>query len=901
MKKFLLILFFAAPCAFAQKGEWIDMGPFPDTVPALTKYQSDAMPSWRGWTKPVYDDVNKGLLVYMASPDCCGGVYVNAMFLYSVQINSWKLMFSHTTSAHQTNQLMVGLSRSSNIVSATLGQPEEWPADPTLHSYLGIGSCKASDGTRTPLIDSSFATTNPALVTLNIPPPGNDATKATQFSFPQKGSNTALSCPTTIQSGVANCGCAWGLLDSDDTPTDGHPYHQMAWDSTRHVLYRAFGSSDAYFSGTGSWSGDGPSDATYKLDTSSGFGVWGQLCGDLTTSCNVPTHQESALVYIPDTDRAVLTSGLTGALTSDTWELDPTTRSWTEICATSVCGGGNLPHTDAPGFVYFPELHKAVSVGGLVPSGGAPCQTKSTFACNDQTWLYDSTNKAAPNYGWTQVTTAHTPPANKFPTMDYVPTLHKIVLVDYNPSGSHVWTFDGTDWTDLTAAGQIAVGPVLAQFWTKNNIGAWDPNANAFVVMSQSDSGSQQIWKIVFASGTGPFLSFSPGSLNFIGQALGTKSAPQAVTLTNIGSTALTINSITITGINSGDFAQTNNCPISPATLAAGANCTASVTFTPSTSATETASLKISDDAIGSPQTLALNGIPAGPAVTLSPSVLVFSDQALGTTSAPQTSTLSSTGTAALTINSITITGTNSGDFAQTNNCPISPATLAAGANCIINVTFKPSTALSESALVSVSDNASGSPQTASLSGTGTSSSSAAFSLAVSPLSATVTAGQSATYTVTVTPTGGSFTSAVTLSCSNLPAMTSCAFSPNSVTPGASPASSKLTIATTASSSLRIPARDPRGRWPLYAPWLTISVLGLLALLSLLWRGTRRRLIQGFAIVILCGMVALQIGCAGILSSGSRSGTPSGTYPNIAVTAVAGSQQASATLSLTVR
>src|SRR5205823_9374064 len=76
-----------------------------------------------------------------------------------------------------------------------------------------------------------------------------------------------------------------------------------------------------------------------------------------------------------------------------------------------------------------------------------------------------------------------------------------------------------------------------------------------------------------------------------------------------------------------------------------------------------------------------------GPAVTLTPSSVNFGNQNNGTTSAPQTITLSNSGGAELSITSIGITGTNPGDFAQTNNCPPS---LAAAASCAINVAFTP-------------------------------------------------------------------------------------------------------------------------------------------------------------------------------------------------------------------
>ena len=92
----------------------------------------------------------------------------------------------------------------------------------------------------------------------------------------------------------------------------------------------------------------------------------------------------------------------------------------------------------------------------------------------------------------------------------------------------------------------------------------------------------------------------------------------------------------------------------------------------------------------------------------------------MNTTSASQAITLTNNGPGAATISSIAITGTNPGDFAQTNNCPISPATLAVNGFCTINVTFTPLAANLRSAAISITDNGSGSPQSVALSGTGT-------------------------------------------------------------------------------------------------------------------------------------------------------------------------------------
>ena len=75
------------------------------------------------------------------------------------------------------------------------------------------------------------------------------------------------------------------------------------------------------------------------------------------------------------------------------------------------------------------------------------------------------------------------------------------------------------------------------------------------------------------------------------------------------------------------------------------------------------------------------------------------------------------------------------------------------------------------------------------------------FTIAAAPASQTVTAGSPATYTITVTAVNG-FNSVVALTCDSvtLPTGASCIFAPNSVTPGASAATSTLTITTSAAT-----------------------------------------------------------------------------------------------------
>ncbi|MBV8902510.1 MAG: choice-of-anchor D domain-containing protein, partial [Acidobacteriia bacterium] len=210
-------------------------------------------------------------------------------------------------------------------------------------------------------------------------------------------------------------------------------------------------------------------------------------------------------------------------------------------------------------------------------------------------------------------------------------------------------------------------------------------------------------------SGTGVTpaqLSLSPASLTFAGQNVGTPSAVQRITLSNPGGMALSIASIAATG----DFAQTNTCGSS---VAAGGNCTLSVTFTPSTAGNRTGALTIADGAAGSPHRVALSGTGvAVPQLSLSPSSLTFANQNVGTASAMQRVTLSNPGSAALSIASISIAG----DFSQANTCG---GSIAPGRNCTISVTFLPRAAGSRTGTLTINDTAAGSPHRLAVSGTG--------------------------------------------------------------------------------------------------------------------------------------------------------------------------------------
>ena len=310
-----------------------------------------------------------------------------------------------------------------------------------------------------------------------------------------------------------------------------------------------------------------------------------------------------------------------------------------------------------------------------------------------------------------------------------------------------------------------------------------------------------------------------PSKLSFSAQTIGLSSNSQSVQLSNPGAAPSTIGSLTTTG----DFSQTNNCS---SALAAGANCSIEVTFVPTEAGVRTGTVAIIDDAFPNPQAIALTGTGTGPAIRLSASTLSFPAQPVSTTSAAQTVNLSNPGDSASMIANIGI----SADFVQTNNCANA---IAPNASCSINVTFLPSATGSRNGTLTITDNIPGSPQSVGLSGIGTD-----FSIGPasgSPLTASVSAGGTATYNLTIAPAGG-LTGTVSFACSGAPSEASCSLSPTSVSlNGSSPASSTVTVTTTASSlsSMRGVWGLPRDRFtslfPPFGAWLC------------LWLGAARR------------------------------------------------------------
>lgn len=422
------------------------------------------------------------------------------------------------------------------------------------------------------------------------------------------------------------------------------------------------------------------------------------------------------------------------------------------------------------------------------------------------------------------------------------------------------------------------------------------PNPGAFQASLNGPSDS-----FVAKLTLNPSMAVTPGSLNFGTQPVGIASAPQSVTLTNNTSDPIPFASsdLAFMGSNSADFASASNT--CGASIAAGASCTVSVTFTPSVasagSATLVITVTITNGGVSSSQSfnVGLNGTGgSAPAVGLSPSSLVFGGQLEGTTSGAKAVTLTNTGNSPLMINSIVA----SGDFHQENNCPQNPATLGAGAACTIHVTFSPAHAGPRMGALTITDNASDSPQTVPLSGTGWE-----FNLSA-PASVSIKGKKSVQFNVTMTPLGG-FDQAVALNCSVvLKKKSSCTVNPDSVTAsdGVTPQTAVVTVMGKETLATLPTLPVPPLTWQaieVVLPQLTV----LLALSVLLLTRTRLRTRLGMAtaaFVLLfvagCGYVANQQTRLNSLTANLKNGGGS-----VTITGTSGGVTKSVTVTLTTK
>jgi hypothetical protein len=312
--------------------------------------------------------------------------------------------------------------------------------------------------------------------------------------------------------------------------------------------------------------------------------------------------------------------------------------------------------------------------------------------------------------------------------------------------------------------------------------------------------------------------------------------------LTNVGNGALVISTVTLAGLNAGDFIK-NGDTCSGATLAPGLSCTVGIIFRPFTVGNKTASLLINDNAPGSPREIVLTGVGiqnVTPSVGLSATNLNFGTVQVGSVSTGQTLIVTNTGNAPLRVTAVIISGNHSNDFFKTGDTCAS-AIIAPQNFCTIGVIFQPTGAGVRVATLVLVDDAAGSPREITLTGVGLTGA-IALSAASLDFGGQTVGVQTVTKTLTVTNTGqGALTlGAVSVAgpnagdwillantCVNatVPANATCqigvAFKPTAL----GDRSATLTIANTAAGSVHNVALLGAGV-PGYSVTLNVSTLG---------------------------------------------------------------------------
>jgi len=380
----------------------------------------------------------------------------------------------------------------------------------------------------------------------------------------------------------------------------------------------------------------------------------------------------------------------------------------------------------------------------------------------------------------------------------------------------------------------------------------------------------------------GPVPLLSATSFSFGSLTVGQTSGPLTLTISSIGGQALSLNSTTITGMNSSDFSITGDSCHAPTVLQTGTSCSVLISFTPSAAGVRSAALTITDN--GSPATesasLSGTGLAPAPAVTLIPGSLDFGTATQGTSTSLNISVKNS-GTAALHISGVVIGGADANDFSSSSlTCN---AAISINSSCTITVTFTPLAPGVRSTTITITDDASDSPQTVQVKG----NASPAFTPGPAPggsTTASVSAGQPAQYQLQLTP-GAGYSGTVSLTCSGAPFGAACQL-PASVSISNGVAAPFTVTVTTSGSAILPPSAPLRIRpspglpvWPSLA--LTL-VLWMAFRLGQLFQDSTRPSRLRLRIILTTGVLCSALGIAGCGGGGINLMpppviTPSGT------------------------
>lgn len=262
--------------------------------------------------------------------------------------------------------------------------------------------------------------------------------------------------------------------DTATRPNHRHTYNQIAWDSTRGHMYITSGSCQGAL---------GYDLYSFTHSGISGSGAWTKAANP---SNNPGNRQEGAMVYMPNVDRVMLYGGFAGAsgsTGSDTWEYNPGTNTWTQIC--SGCAPG-ARHAQI--MVYDDASGKVIMNGGQRSYGGADISS---------TYLYDPTT-----HTWSAANPAVEAPASSYTCHGYDKKRDRLLIY---PSTGHVYSYTTATntWKDLGIAGGPPADPGTPDGKADTYCG-YDSTHDYFVYFASAGAaGGPPHTSVINFSGTG--------------------------------------------------------------------------------------------------------------------------------------------------------------------------------------------------------------------------------------------------------------------------------------------------------------------------------------------------------------------------------------------------------------
>lgn len=433
---------------------------------------------------------------------------------------------------------------------------------------------------------------------------------------------------------------------------------------------------DVINAGTGvlNWSASNGGTSWLSLTPSSGTGTT-EVAVDIDT-----------ISLSPGTHNATITVTATGALNS------PATRP-VEL---EIVNSAFVEDFETGGLTKFPWVtggNGSWTIQNTTAHTGSYAAQSPAITHSQSSYLQVTLNVTTPGYVYFWVKTSTELEWDKV----------KFYIDGVNEGPFYGWS-GNTDWT--FARSEHTINPGVKIF-------KWIYSKDSTV-----SEGSDRVWLDDIFFPPSNLVSVSPLSKDFGDVDVGSASALQTFTVSNIGGTNTTLGTLSLSGTDAAEFSIENDfCSLQ--TLGASASCTVGVKFMPASQGPKSASLNVPSDYVATTvSVLSGSGVPI-PDAAIAPGSHDFGPVAVGASSSAQTFTVSNNGTADLIIGTISLSGTDASDFVMQNDT-CSTRTLIPSGTCTVEAKFSPLSAGSKTANLSIPSNDPDTPTlNAALSGTG--------------------------------------------------------------------------------------------------------------------------------------------------------------------------------------